>query len=726
MNAIERARQAFFGECRDLLVQMEEGLALLGINPGDRNALDAVFRAAHTIKGSGGLFDLDHLVDFTHQLEGVLGHARDGQLGFDADTVSLLLECRDHLDALVDFAVADAEPDVGSATTSRQLLSRLSDLLDDHCVKALDNLLAPARPPTTTRWEDEADTWHISVRFGADMFHKGLSPVPVLRYLGSLGELVHVTTLTEAMPSAAEMDPEQCYLGLEIRLHSQASKAEIEGAFEFMRDECELRMLPPGSRIEDYLRLIDELPEDPKQLGEILVACGAVTERELSAMLALQAGSARAAEAGPPLGELAVRSGLAPPEVVDAALSRQQDARRQRANEGQLIRVQADKLDRLIDRVGELVVASAGVGQGAARIGEGGLLESVSAMARLVEDIREDAMRLRMVEIGETFNRFRRVVRDISRQLGKDIELSISGANTELDKSLVEQIAEPLTHLVRNAIDHGIEPAPLRAARGKPARGLIRLSARHEAGSVVIEIGDDGGGLDREHILTKGIERGLVAEGAELNDAQVWNLIFSPGFSTAAQVTGISGRGVGMDVVKRRIEALHGSVEIESEAGVGTTFRTRLPLTLAIIGGFLMGVSGRHYVAPLDTVIECVELPHGAGTNGYLDLRGEVLPLLHLRQHFFLGGSAGCRQSVVVVSSQGTKAGLVVDRLEGELQTVIKPMGELFSRLVGISGTTILGSGEVALLLDIPSLLTRVASSRRDAVARCPDSSITR
>jgi two-component system chemotaxis sensor kinase CheA len=719
VNLVERARQTFFGECRDLLLEMEEAIALLAINPGDRPALDAVFRAAHTIKGSGGLFELDHLVGFTHQLEGVLDHAREGRLDLDAGATSLLLQCRDHLETLVDRAVAGVEPDGASIDQGHVLLARLSDLLDDACAAAMEALpLSPSPGVETQRWEEDAETWHISVRFGADLFRKGLSPVPVLRWLGTLGRLTHVTTLAEAMPPAASMDPEACYLGLEIRLHSQAGKEEIEQAFEFVREDCELRMLPPGSRIEDYLRLIDERPEDPRRLGEILVACGAITARELAAMLELQAAEDSGTVARPPLGELAVRSGMAPPEVVEAALSRQQEARQQRTSENQLIRVQSEKLDRLIDRVGELVVASAGVGQSAAMIGEGGLLEAASAMARLVEDIREDAMRLRMVEIGETFSRFRRVVREISRQLDKDIELSIAGASTELDKNLVEQIAEPLTHLVRNAIDHGIEPAAERRVRGKPERGSIHLSARHEAGSVVIEIHDDGRGLDRDRILARAIQRGLVAEGETLTDAEAWNLIFAPGFSTAERVTDLSGRGVGMDVVKRSIEALHGSIEIESDAGTGTTFRIRLPLTLAIIGGFLMGVAGTHYVAPLDTVVECVELAPGAGAAGYLDLRGEVLPLLHLRRHFGLGGEPGRRQSVVVVSSQGTRAGLVVDRLEGELQAVIKPMGELFARLVGISGTTILGSGAVALLLDVPSLLASVGSGRHDAAVR--------
>ena len=711
MNAIARARQTFLHECRDLLARMEDALQQLQADPDDGEALDALFRAAHTIKGSGGLFDFQSLVEFTHAMESVLEHAREGGLAVDLYLIGLLLRCRDHLETLVD-AIVDGEGEAGTVQQDADLLRALAAVLDGRTLRA--TALGPATVTTRTA-DDHEGTWHISVRFGPDLFRKALSPVPILRYLAGLGDITHVATLADGMPAAADMDPESCYLGLEIRLRSTADKAAIEDAFEFTRDDCELRMLPPGSRVEDYLRLIEELPEDPARLGEILVRCGAVTPRELEDLLELQAADA---DVHAPIGALAVREGVAPPEVVGAALARQGEVRRQKAAEGQLIRVRADKLDRLIDRVGELVVASAGVAQTAARIGEGGLLESMSGMTRLVEDIREDAMRLRMVEIGETFDRFRRIVRDIARQLGKEIELVIEGGGTELDKSLVEQIAEPLTHLVRNAIDHGIEDAVLRASRGKPARGRIRLSAHHEGGSVVIEVADDGGGLDRARILTRARQLGLLADNAQPSDAEAWNLIFTAGFSTAAQVTDISGRGVGMDVVKRSIEALRGSIETTSVPGQGTTFRIRLPLTLAIIGGFLMGVGESHYVAPLDCVTECVELHPGMARGSYLDLRGEVLPLLRLRDYFGLPGGDARRQSVVVVSSHGSKAGLVVDRLEGELQTVIKPMGRLFARLVGISGTTILGSGEVALLLDVPSLLSRVADQRQPASLR--------
>ncbi|HYR25326.1 MAG TPA: chemotaxis protein CheA, partial [Aquabacterium sp.] len=502
-----------------------------------------------------------------------------------------------------------------------------------------------------------------------------------------------------------------CYLGFEIRLASAASKAEIEGVFEFVSQDCELRILPPDSRVDDYLRLIEELPADRLRLGEILVACGAVTAQELARALAEQ--SAEPSVAHHPLGEILVEERAVQPELVQGAIARQHELRQRQAQESKLIRVHADKLDALINRVAELIIASASVGVLAQRNQDRSLREAVSLMSRLTEDVRDGAMRLRMVEIGETFQRFRRVVRDVSKELGKDIELQVSGAETELDKSLVDRIGDPLTHLVRNAIDHGIEAPALRLARGKPASGRLDLRARHEAGAIVIEVRDDGGGLHRERILAKALDKGLIEAGAELSDQQVWDLIFEPGFSTAEQVSNISGRGVGMDVVKRSIEALRGSIEIDSRPEQGTSFRIRLPLTLAIIDGFLMAVGESHFVVPLDAVLECVQLASGA--KDYINLRGEVLPLLRLREHFALPGRCGRRENIVVVQVGGRKAGLVVDQLKGEFQAVIKPLGPLMAGLPGISGSSILGTGEVALMLDIATLIQQASSAAQGA-----------
>jgi two-component system chemotaxis sensor kinase CheA len=307
-------------------------------------------------------------------------------------------------------------------------------------------------------------------------------------------------------------------------------------------------------------------------------------------------------------------------------------------------------------------------------------------------------------------------VRDVSKEMGKDIDLVITGAETELDKTVVEKISDPLMHLVRNAIDHGIEPKSVRLATGKTEKGTLRLNAFHESGSIVIEVGDDGGGLNKERILAKAVEKGLVAEGADLSDQEIYKLIFEAGFSTAEQVTNISGRGVGMDVVRRNIEALRGSVHIDSTPGQGTMLAIRLPLTLAIIDGFLTGVGDSAYVVPLDLVEECIELTSEAASRDYLNLRGEVLPFVRLGEQFGAIGRSTTRrrQSVVVVRYAGQRAGLVVDDLMGEFQTVIKPLGPVFSQLKGIAGSTILGSGDVALILDVPNLIARTTASPSD------------
>jgi two-component system chemotaxis sensor kinase CheA len=476
-----------------------------------------------------------------------------------------------------------------------------------------------------------------------------------------------------------------------------------------VRSDCLIRILPPGSKVSEYQRLIQELPEQEMRLGEILIKCGTLTPEELDSMLRFQAQHDQD-EPQRPIGEVLVEQQLVSPPVVEAALEKQKQIKESKKSEANLIRVDAEKLDELINLVGELIIAGAGTNLIARRAGMADLIESTATLSRLVEEVRDSALALRMVPIGGTFNRFQRVVRDVSKELGKDIALIISGADTELDKTVVEKIADPLTHLVRNSMDHGIEPADVRLARGKPAQGTLKLNAYHDAGSIVIEVSDDGGGLNREKILAKAIERGLISDGAGLSDKDIYNLIFEPGFSTADTVSNLSGRGVGMDVVRSNIQALRGTVDLDSVEGQGSTTRIRLPLTLAIIDGFMVGVGNAVYVIPLDMVVECVEL--GAwrhdGNGQCLNLRGEVLPYRRLRDHFDIQADAVPRENVVVVRYGEHKAGLVVDKLMGEFQTVIKPLGKLFQGEKSLGGFTILGSGEVALIVDVPGLMAQV------------------
>ncbi len=473
--------------------------------------------------------------------------------------------------------------------------------------------------------------------------------------------------------------------------------------FEPSQDESLVQLIPPRSEVEAHVALIQALPEEERLLGEILVAGGCLTAQDLDEALRIQEAEASARR----IGTLLVQEQRIPAPVVEAALEKQKRFREGQAPEAKVVKVAAEKLDKLVDVVGELVIAGASAQALAGHSKEPRLLEATATFNKLVEEIRDTALSLRMVQIGETFGRFRRVVRDVSRELGKEIELEIQGADTELDKTIVEKIADPLMHVVRNALDHGIEPAEVRLARGKPPVGSLLLNAFHASGSIVIEVADDGGGLNRARILARAVERGLVPPGAELSDGEIHALLFEPGFSTAERVSSLSGRGVGMDVVRRNIDDLRGTVEIESCEGEGTTLRFRLPLTLAIIDGFRVEVEGTCYVLPMDTVNECLDLGPflESEANHLINLRGEVLPFLRLREAFGVPGPRPSRERVVVVQLGEVRAGIVVDGLLGEFQTVIKPLGDLFRNLTGVGGSTILGTGEVALILDVPQLL---------------------
>ena len=722
---MDELRQAFVQESAEQLENMEDTLLLLEKNPGDSEAINTLFRSAHTIKGAAGVIECDFIVTFTHVLENVLDVLRDGEIQVSPDLIALLLQVKDHMGALLAVvATDDPAPSTEMDAQSERLAAQLKAYLP---VKAG---LPEQVPEPESHLENLGggdighDCWHISVRFGTEVMRHGMDPLAILRYLATLGEIAHLTTLVDTLPPAAEMDPEACYLGFEIDLHSNADKAAIERVFDFVRDECLLRILPPHAKVSEYLRLIESLPEDTLRLGEILVRSGALTAEELADGLAHQtllnrapvATDADTVAAKPQIGEILVDKHVVQKEIVEAAVAKQAQVSDKKAQEAKLIRVQADKLDQLINLVGELVIAGASAALLAQKANDAAMFEATSAITRLVDEIRDGALRLRMVQIGETFNRFHRVVRDVSKEMDKDIDLVITGAETELDKTVVEKISDPLMHLVRNAIDHGIEPKSVRLQAGKPEKGSLRLNAFHESGSIVIEVGDDGGGLNKERILAKAVEKGLVAEGTDLSDQEIYKLIFEAGFSTAEQVTNISGRGVGMDVVRRNIEALRGSVHIDSMPGQGTLLAIRLPLTLAIIDGFLTGVGDAAYVVPLDLVEECIELTSEAANRDYLNLRGEVLPFVRLGEQFGAIGRSTThrRQSVVVVRYAGRRAGLVVDELMGEFQTVIKPLGPVFSQLKGIAGSTILGSGDVALILDVPNLIARTTAPPSD------------
>ena len=537
-----------------------------------------------------------------------------------------------------------------------------------------------------------------------------MDPLSFIRYLATLGRIVHLHAITEHLPELDNYDPEACYLGFEINLDSNADRMTIEGAFEFVREDAQIHILPPQAKIAEYIELIENLPEPPQMLGQILLQGGALTPYELEKILDLQS---RDAAEHKPIGALLVEEKIVPDVVVAAALQQQKRNDDKRAQEQKVIKVDVTRLDSLINLVGELVITGAAANVLAKRRRDRDFEEVAESLECLVEDIRDAALNLRMVQIGEVFQRFPRVVRDAAKELGKQVELVITGAETELDKSMVEKLGDPLMHIVRNSLDHGVEPPSERAEVGKPPSATLRLHAFHESGSIVLEVSDDGRGLNRDKIRRKAVERGLIGAEHVLTDEEVYRLIFEPGFSTAEQVTNLSGRGVGMDVVHRNIESLRGEVDIHSIPGQGTTTRIRLPLTLAIIDGFQVQSHNLVYVIPLDSVVECVDMTTQSVSHNLLNLRGEPLPFLRLRDVFeFPPPPGGTKENVVIVQFGNSRAGIVVDKLLGELQAVIKPLGKLFRGLNVISGSTILGDGQVALILDAVYLI-RLASNRR-------------
>ncbi len=713
--------QTFAVECSELLQDTENSLLQLESSPDDEELINAVFRAAHTIKGTAGMLGFDNIGRFTHKVENVLEKVRQGEVKIDNNLIGLLLKCVDHTSSLLDAAVSDKSESESIKSTGEDLLNQLDTYLDDISDKPAEvsGEEAVTEDPDVNAPENlfngktvETENWHISLRLGRNILRDGMDPISFINYLSRLGEIVNLTTITDAIPSAEEMDPESCYLGFEIDFRSESDKQTIEDVFEFIREDCNICILPPHSKIDEYINLINNLPETPSKLGEILIDGGALTQSELDEALQMQyteTGSVAEEQTEEPkrrLGEIIVDEKMVHPPVVDAALEKQKEVK---SREARTIRVDINKLDQLVNLVGELVIANANIIQHAQRIGDIDMLEAMSTLSRLVEDIRDRAMQVRMIPIGDIFGRFNRVIRDINRDSGKDIELVINGGESELDKNMVEKLNDPLMHLVRNAADHGIESPAVRREKGKPEKGTVRLNAFNDTGSMVIEISDDGAGLSREKILKKAVDKGMVNPEQSLSDKEIYRLIFEPGLSTAEQVTSLSGRGVGMDVVRRNIEELRGTVDVDSHEGIGSTVQVRLPLTLAIIDGFMVGVGSSLYIIPLDMVVECTELSKAdrqtSNKRNYVNLRGEVLPYIRLRNLFNEHGKEAEHENIIVVQAADIKIGLVVDELHGEAQTVIKSLGNVYKDVNGVSGATILGDGSVALILDIPRLV---------------------
>ncbi len=656
---INAHRNLLVQEARELLQAMENALLAIENSGADAEQVNAIFRAAHTIKGSAGLFGLDTIVEFTHVLESVLVRVRENELALDKPLIDLTLACGDHIGGLIDCIESGSTLDTFNADRREQLVQQLRDRLNlnrdmKHAAEAgvataNDSISLPSLSKPLFLYK-------LQLQLNPDVLAHGMDPLSLFQYLATLGEIIAIKTDISVLPALWEIDPERCYLRFALEMRSSADKAALDNAFEFVREGSEIIIEIETPEVESPVASVNE-------------------ETKADTVLA---GTVRAA----------------------ANTTRDNTASR----DNTLLKVESRKLDELIDVVGELVIRMAGC-DAAAQNNPVLLKELFAGMHQLVEQIRDRSLNLRMVPVGEVFQRFPRLVRDVCSDLGKEIDLTIVGAETELDKSMVEKLSDPLIHIVRNAIDHGIEASAERVAAGKPARGALKLNAFHQSGAIVIEVSDDGRGLNRQRILQKARDRGLIAADTRLSDKEIDELIFLPGFSTAEAVTDLSGRGVGMDVVRKNIDSLRGSIDIHSQAGAGTTMQIRLPLTLAIIDGFQVQVGDADFVLPLNMVEECLDLRDEDISQSLFDLRGRPLPFIRLADVFAIPTRPCARQCLLVLRVGDNRAGIVVDRFVGELQAVIKPLGELLKGVAGFSGSTILGDGRVALLLDVPALL---------------------
>ena len=644
--------ETFRQEAQELLEQIEQGLLDLADRPGDRDLIDAVFRALHTLKGSGAMFGFDALAAFTHHCETAFDRVRKGEVAASAQLVAAVLAAQDHMRALAE---------------GRPVAEGLDKALLADLQKAIDGD-GPA-PQTTSALK----TFKIRFSLPADALVNGARPLPLLDELRELGEAT-VRVITDAVPPLGELVPTHCHLAWEVVLTTTHGRDAIDDVFIFVIDDMTLE-------VEDLTAPSEDAP---------------VAEADPQ-------------EAVAP--DVAANTPAAPGAGAEASRA---------AKAGDTVRVPAERLDEMMDRVGELVIAQSRLKQLAASSSDVALRAVAEEIERLAAEMRDTMMIVRMVPIAQLFGRFRRLIHDLERDTGKRIELSTEGETTELDKTVIERLADPLIHLIRNAADHGLEGPEQRAAAGKPPVGRIMLAARQSGAEVVITITDDGRGIDRARVRAKAEENGPIAPGAVLGDQELLQLIFAPGFSTAAAITNLSGRGVGMDVVKKTIEGLRGAIDISSEPGQGSVVSLRIPLTLAIIDGLLVRVGASRYVIPLGAVEECVELSpaQDARSTGrsLITLRDELVPFIRLRDQFKTQSAPDPHQKIVVVATGQDRVGLVVDQILGDHQTVIKPLSSFHADVGAFSGATILGDGGVALILDIPALVQM--GQRHDAHLR--------
>nr|WP_241264284.1 chemotaxis protein CheA [Bowmanella dokdonensis] len=670
--------ETFIDEAGEHLAALESALLELENNPGNTDHINLAFRAMHTIKGSAGMVGFDHLSYFTHHLENLFDELRAGRLQLDQDIIQLVLNSRDHIETLLGYPAPSAD----LMAISETILAKIKlHLPEQPSARETSTQEAPSKR------SEIVQLYRITLLPCANAFREGFDLLPVIRELGGLGNC-QVSTYLNQDYAACEFDPESCYLQSTMLLSTDAGENAIQEVFIFVQDDWQIQ--------------VEVLPEDEAwRVGELLVSQGVLSDKALKDWL----------ESQPKTGQRLSESGLAEPEQVERALSEQRYIRQQqqqKQQEEQNLKVPQRKLDALMDQVGELVILQASLDQLALEREDDRLNTLAEELSRLANGLRDIAFDIRMLPIGSTFGRFRRLVRDLSKDLGKAVELETQGADTELDKVVLDKLVDPLVHILRNSLDHGIETPQVRLGQGKTETGTLKLSAYHHQGQILIEISDDGAGLNRDRILKKAQERGLVSPSAPLDDKDIYQLIFEPGFSTADTISDVSGRGVGMDVVRSSIEALQGKVALDSEPGKGTRIRIMLPMTLSIIEGLMVSVAGQKFVIPLNQVEECIETSASELSNKnatrLIRHREQLVPSLRLRESFALQGTQPPIEQTVIVRTGDSLLGVTVDEVIGNYQTVIRNLGKLYRDTPGVMGATILGDGGIAMILDLAQL----------------------
>jgi len=692
-------RDVFLEEAKEILRHLEADLIQLE-DGDDPELVNRIFRYVHTIKGSSGIAGFDVVYEFTHKLETLLDMVRNGKIPVEKKLVDLLLESMDWIATSI-YEEADQE-------RMGILLGRIGEYRagekSGDAEAGVETAPEKKEPPG-----DKYFFFLVRASFRPMVFQNGIDPLLILEDLTALGSVEQKRVNLKRLPDLEEMDPERCYLDWTILLKTKHPRSKLDDVFIFVKDDNDITVEDITAEFVDDEKYNTMLQE--RKLGEILLKRGIITEEELDDVLSSQDESNRK------IGDLIVEKGYADEKSIKYALGEQ--SRIKSRIQTTTVRVDTRKLDSLLNLLGEIVISQSSISRIAEELEEQQgfrLKNALYAMDRITREFQEQIMAIRMIPIGPTFEQFRRFVRDAAADLRKEIRLDIRGAETELDKTVIEQISDPLKHMIRNAIDHGIEAPEDREKAGKKRAGTVTLNAYHQEGNIYIEIIDDGRGIDRAAIKKKAQERGLIKTGDDLTDKQVQDLLFMPGFSTAENVGELSGRGVGMDVVKTNIEALRGSVEIFSEERRGATIRIKLPLTLAIIEGMLVRVGINVYIIPLLSIVESLqpEKDHVKTVEGkgeVMLVRGEYVPLVRLYEHFGINADVTnpWESLVVVVESGSDRLGIMIDDLVGQQQIVIKSLENYITQSRALSGAAILGDGKVALIIDVHGMVGDLA-----------------